>query len=168
MHLSRHSGILLHLTSLPGPHGSGDLGPSAYHFVDWLVAGRQSLWQVLPLGGIGPGNSPYMSPSASAGNELLIDLAQLVDHGWLDADALVPDPGFRDERVGFPQVIAFRTPDYASVAAAAMTPEAGPDITVLAASPAAARAGTVPPLPFITSTSRAWPACASRSCKWRR
>lgn len=43
MHLSRHSGILLHLTSLPGPHGSGDLGPSAYHFVDWLVVGRQSL-----------------------------------------------------------------------------------------------------------------------------
>jgi 4-alpha-glucanotransferase len=108
MHLSRHSGILLHLTSLPGPHGSGDLGPSAYHFVDWLVAGRQSLWQVLPLGGIGPGNSPYMSPSASAGNELLIDLAQLVDHGWLDADALVPDPGFRDERVDFPRAIAFR------------------------------------------------------------
>lgn len=108
MNRSRHSGILLHFTSLPGPHGSGDLGPSAYHFVDWLVAGGQSLWQVLPVGGIGPGNSPYMSPSAFAGNELLIDLAQLVEQGWLEADALVPDPGFGDERVEFAQVIAFR------------------------------------------------------------
>ena len=77
----RRSGILLHVTSLPGPHGSGDLGPAAFHFVDWLAAGGQTLWQILPLGGIGPGNSPYMSPSAFAGNELLIDLAQLRDDG---------------------------------------------------------------------------------------
>lgn len=81
MPFHRHSGVLLHPTSLPGPHGSGDLGPAAYHFVDWLVVGGQTLWQVLPLGGIGPGNSPYMSPSAFAGNELLIDLAQLRDAG---------------------------------------------------------------------------------------
>jgi 4-alpha-glucanotransferase len=73
--LPRHHGILLHPTSLPGPHGSGDLGPAAYHFVDWLVGAGQSLWQVLPLGSVGPGNSPYISPSAFAGNELLIDLA---------------------------------------------------------------------------------------------
>ena len=76
---NRYCGILLHPTSLPGPYGSGDLGPSAYHFVDWLLAGKQSLWQILPLGSIGPGNSPYMSPSAFAGNELLIDLIQLRD-----------------------------------------------------------------------------------------
>ena len=71
MPFPRHSGILLHPTSLPGPHGSGDLGPAAFHFVDWLSCAEQTLWQVLPLGGIGPGNSPYMSPSAFAGNELL-------------------------------------------------------------------------------------------------
>ena len=83
MPFHRHSGILLHPTSLPGPHGSGDLGASARHFIDWLATGRQTLWQVLPLGGIGPGNSPYMSPSAFAGNELLID-----SHGTPVAEAV--------------------------------------------------------------------------------
>ena len=55
MRFPRASGVLLHPTSLPGPHGSGDLGPEAYHFVDWLVASGQKLWQVLPLAGIGQG-----------------------------------------------------------------------------------------------------------------
>ena len=96
---NRHSGILLHPTSLPGPHGSGDLGVAAFHFVDWLVAGQQTLWQVLPLGGIGPGNSPYMSPSAFAGNELLIDLVQLRDAGWLTTADIEAGPVFRDDRV---------------------------------------------------------------------
>jgi len=82
MQFPRASGVLLHITALPGPNGSGDLGPSAYHFVDWLVAGGQSLWQMLPLGGIGLGNSPYMSSSAFAGNPLLIDLADLQQQGW--------------------------------------------------------------------------------------
>ena len=108
MSLVRHSGILLHPTSLPGPHGAGDLGPAAYHFVDWLVAGRQSLWQMLPLGDIGPGHSPYMSPSAFAGNVLLIDLAQLQQKGWLDTDDLLPDPGFSAFVVDYPRVIAYR------------------------------------------------------------
>lgn len=62
----RTSGILLHPTSLPGPNGCGDLGPGAYHFVDWLASAGQSLWQVLPLMPIGPANSPYMSVSAFA------------------------------------------------------------------------------------------------------
>ena len=83
MRFPRASGVLLHPTSLPGPHGSGDLGREATHFVDWLVAGGQRLWQILPLAGLGPGNSPYMSPSAFAGNELFIDLVQLRDAGWL-------------------------------------------------------------------------------------
>ena len=108
MPFHRHSGILLHPTSLPGPHGSGDLGPSAYHFIDWLMAGNQTLWQVLPLGGIGPGNSPYMSPSAFAGNELLIDLAQLRDAGWLTDTSLIPDPAAKDSQVNFPAVQCFR------------------------------------------------------------
>ena len=108
MPFQRHSGILLHPTSLPGPHGSGDLGPASYHFVDWLVAGGQTLWQILPLGGIGPGNSPYMSPSAFAGNELLIDLAQLRDAGWLTEANIAPDPIFMDSRVIYPAVQLFR------------------------------------------------------------
>lgn len=108
MPFHRHSGILLHPTSLPGAHGSGDLGPGAYHFVDWLVAAGQTLWQVLPLGGIGPGNSPYMSPSAFAGNELLIDLTQLRDAGWLSDAEIVPDPEFSDTRVVFSVAQPFR------------------------------------------------------------
>ena len=104
----RRSGVLLHPTSLPGPHGSGDLGAAAYHFVDWLQAARQSLWQVLPLNGIGPGNSPYMSPSAFAGNELLIDLMQLREAGWLTDDEIVPDPALLHARVDYPEVQGFR------------------------------------------------------------
>jgi len=99
MRFPRASGVLLHPTSLPGPHGSGDFGPEAYHFVDWLVTAGQKLWQILPLAGIGPGNSPYMSNSAFAGNALLVNLAELQAQGWLDAaDLDVPasapgDPG---------------------------------------------------------------------------
>jgi 4-alpha-glucanotransferase len=96
MHIQRSSGILLHLTSLPGPQvhgrvadfGSGDFGSSAYHFVDWLVAAGQTLWQVLPLNPTGPGNSPYMSPSAFALDPYLIDLRDLVERGWLNAELL--------------------------------------------------------------------------------
>ena len=106
--LPRQSGILLHPTSLPGPHGSGDIGPAAYHFVDWLVAAGQSLWQVLPLGGAGPGNSPYVSPSAFAGNELLIDLGQLRDAGWLTNADLAKVPAFPEGRVDFATVRPFR------------------------------------------------------------
>jgi 4-alpha-glucanotransferase len=108
MTFNRHSGILLHPTSLPGLHGAGDLGAAAYHFVDWLLAGKQTLWQILPLGGIGPGNSPYMSPSAFAGNELLIDLCQLRDAGWLKGLDLDPDPAFRDDRIDYPATKRFR------------------------------------------------------------
>ena len=108
MPAKRRSGILLHPTSLPGAHGSGDLGPTAFHFVDWLAAAGQTLWQVLPLGGIGPGNSPYMSPSALAGNELLIDLTQLVQAGWLKADEITPEAGFSAERVNYPAIKGYR------------------------------------------------------------
>lgn len=108
MRFPRASGVLLHPTSLPGPHGSGDLGPSAYHYVDWLVAAGQKLWQILPLGGIGPGNSPYMSSSAFAGNVLLIDLAELEQRGWLDTADLEPGAGLADERVDFRAVVPYR------------------------------------------------------------
>ncbi len=105
---SRRSGILLHPTSLPGPFGSGDLGESAYHFVDWLHTAGQRLWQVLPLGGIGPGNSPYMSSSAFAGNVLLVDLYDLQRHGWLTDADLVPDAAFSDHTLNFATVVPWR------------------------------------------------------------
>ncbi len=108
MSLPRRSGILLPLTALPGPFGAGDLGPSARHFVDWLVVGGQTLWQMLPLGGLGPGNSPYMSPSAFAGNELLIDLGQLHSVGWLTDADIEPDPEFCGQQIHYAAVRRFR------------------------------------------------------------
>ena len=108
MNLGRASGILLHPTSLPGPHGSGDLGLAARHFVDWLVTAGQTLWQVLPLGGIGAGNSPYMSSSAFAGNPLLIDLLDLQRCGWLDDGDLQVASHFDDRRVAFANVVPWR------------------------------------------------------------
>ncbi len=104
----RTSGILLHPTSLPGPNGSGDLGASAYHFVDWLITAGQSLWQVLPLMPIGPANSPYMSVSAFAGNPLLIDLDDLVRRGWLAPIQDEERVGFEAERVNYERVVPFR------------------------------------------------------------
>jgi 4-alpha-glucanotransferase len=84
MPFPRTAGILLHPTSLPSRGGIGDFGPAAYEFVDSLAAARQGLWQVLPLGPLGDGNSPYSSTSAFAGNPLLISLERLADHGWID------------------------------------------------------------------------------------
>ena len=84
MPFPRAAGILLHPTSLPSRGGIGDLGPAAYSFVDSLASARQGLWQVLPLGPLGYGNSPYSSISAFAGNPLLISLQRLADHGWID------------------------------------------------------------------------------------
>ena len=117
MRLPRTSGILLHPTSLPGPHGSGDLGVEARHFVDWLVAAGQQLWQVLPLTGIGPGNSPYMGNSAFAGNPLLIELDELRREGWLDAADLQPSAALRAARVDFAAVPPFRLKRLARAAA---------------------------------------------------
>ena len=97
----RSSGILLHPTSLPGPNGCGDLGPSAYHFIDWLVKAGQSLWQVLPLNPVGPGNSPYQSVSTFAGSPLLVNLESLVDQGWL---TWAPDTDYEHNRCDYDQV----------------------------------------------------------------
>jgi len=84
MSFSRAAGILLHITSLPSRGGIGDFGPAAYRFADFLASARQGLWQVLPLGPLGYGNSPYSSTSAFAGNPLLISLERLADFGWID------------------------------------------------------------------------------------
>ena len=79
----RASGVLLHVTSLPGPYGIGDLGPAAYAWVDRLAEAGQSWWQALPLGPTGYGNSPYQSLSSFAGNWLLISPEELTDEGLL-------------------------------------------------------------------------------------
>ncbi len=108
MHFKRSSGVLLHPTSLPGRYGSGDFGAAAFHFVDWLVSAGQVMWQILPLGGIGPGNSPYMSTSAFAGNILLIDLDELAEQGWLKSAELEPHPGFSTQRVDYALMYPYR------------------------------------------------------------
>lgn len=101
----RSAGVLLHITSLPGPHGVGDLGPDAYRFVDWMVAAGQRIWQVLPTTPIGPGDSPYQSVSAFAGSPLMVALEPLVERGWL---AATPLPAFEDHRVNYAQVVPWR------------------------------------------------------------
>ena len=88
MSFARAAGILLHPTSLPSRGGIGDFGPAAYRFVDFLASSRQGIWQVLPLGPLGYGNSPYSSTSAFAGNPLLISLERLAEHGWIDRSNL--------------------------------------------------------------------------------
>lgn len=86
----RDSGVLLHPTSLPGKYGSGDLGQSAYKFIDWLNLAGQNYWQVLPLVSVGINNSPYTSTSAFAGNIFLIDLDYLLQKNYLTANDLNP------------------------------------------------------------------------------
>ena len=103
----RACGVMLHVTSLPGPQGVGDFGPDAYRFVDWLQHAGQRLWQWLPTTPVGPGDSPYQSPSAFAGSPLMVALEPLVERGWLDA-ITPPDEPFAALRVEFPRVIPWR------------------------------------------------------------
>jgi len=93
MPFERSSGLLLHIASLPSFGGIGDLGPAAYTFADFLAAAKQRLWQVLPLGPTGYGNSPYAALSAFAGNPLLISLEFLAERGWLTPDHFSALPG---------------------------------------------------------------------------
>jgi len=110
MGFQRSSGILAHPTSFPGPHGIGDLGDGAYRFVDWLAAAAQHVWQIMPLVPTGLGNSPYSSPSAFAGNPLLISLNRLVDDGLLDDDHLITEFGFADDHAEFEDARLFKMP----------------------------------------------------------
>ena len=82
-HIPRSSGILLHVTSLPGPHGIGDLGPVARQWVDTLARAKQTWWQILPLGPAGAGDSPYQCYSAFAGNPMLVSPELLYKDGLL-------------------------------------------------------------------------------------
>ena len=106
----RSSGILLHPTSLPTRFGIGDLGPSAYDFADFLSRAGQSLWQVLPLGPTGYGDSPYQCFSAFAGNPLLISPELLVAEGWLCADDLEDFRGLPLDQVDYQEVTRRKLP----------------------------------------------------------
>ena len=122
MAFRRSSGVLLHPTSLPGGFGIGDIGPAAFEFIDLLASAGQRLWQVLPLGPTGYGDSPYQCFSAFAGNTLLISPELLVEDGLLSAGHLkvapTTDVGAADvgatfrwpdsDNVDFPAVIAHR------------------------------------------------------------
>jgi len=104
----RCSGILLHITSLPGRFGIGDLGDRAFEFADFLAAAGQKLWQVLPLHPTGYGDSPYQCFSAFAGNPLLLNLERLHDAGLLEASELARAPAFPESSVGYGPVIEFK------------------------------------------------------------
>ena len=119
----RSSGVLLHITSLPGPHGIGDFGPAAYHFVDWLQSAGQRLWQLLPMTPVGPGNSPYQSASAFAGSPLMVALEPLVERGWL---APVEPPAFDAMQVDFERVAPWRMQQLRAAAAVSRPAPARP------------------------------------------
>jgi 4-alpha-glucanotransferase len=104
----RRAGVLLHPTSLPGRHGIGDAGAEAVRFLDWAVAAGFTVWQVLPLGPTGQGNSPYSALSLFAGNPLLISPEGLVEASLLPAAALDVVPGFPEERVDFEEARAWK------------------------------------------------------------
>jgi 4-alpha-glucanotransferase len=108
MSSARSSGVLLHPTSLPGRFGIGDLGASAFEFIDLLAAARQRLWQVLPLGPTGYGNSPYQCFSAFAGNPLLVGLDALIEEEWLTAAEARGQAAHADGDIDFPALIADR------------------------------------------------------------
>ncbi|MBN1224731.1 MAG: 4-alpha-glucanotransferase, partial [Candidatus Aminicenantes bacterium] len=103
----RASGILLHISSLPGPFGIGDFGPEAYRFIDFLYQTKQIYWQILPLNPVDPafGNSPYTSTSAFAGNPIFISPELLVRDGYMDKSELRSLPEFTKANVDYKGVI---------------------------------------------------------------
>lgn len=107
MATKRESGILLHPTALPSMYGVGDLGSTAYKFVDFLHNSGQSMWQMLPLGPTGYGNSPYQTHSAFAGSHILISLELLVEDGLITLYEL-PDPHLDEDKVEYDAVIAYK------------------------------------------------------------
>jgi 4-alpha-glucanotransferase len=108
MNYKRSSGVLLHPSSLPGQDGIGDLGPEIYHWIDFLSEANCHLWQVLPLGPTGYGDSPYQCFSAFAGNPYLISPTILLDQDLLKRSDLVDRPAFSQEKVDFGPVIEWK------------------------------------------------------------
>jgi len=105
---SRMSGVLLHPTCLPGPFGIGDLGTGASQFLRFLQASSQQVWQMLPLGPTGYGNSPYQTYSAFAGNPLLLSLEALWEDDLLSATDLADVPPFPPQRIDYDEVRVFK------------------------------------------------------------
>ena len=116
MKFPRSSGLLLHPTSLPGQYGIGELGRTAYEWVDFLVQAGQRIWQVLPLGPTGYGDSPYQSFSAFAGNPLLISIEKLLESGYLTAADVAGRPSFPEDHVDFGWVLHWKLPVLARAA----------------------------------------------------
>jgi 4-alpha-glucanotransferase len=110
MTFPRSSGILLHPTSLPGRYGIGELGAEAHRFAGFLRDAGQKIWQVLPLGPTGFGDSPYQCFSAFAGNPLLLSLDVLVERGYLKPSDLESRPLFPADHVDFDAVIEWKLP----------------------------------------------------------
>ena len=112
MRFDRSDGVFCHVTSLPGPHGIGDLGDGAAAFLSFLGDAEVDHWQICPLGPTmdSAGESPYQSPSAFAGNPLLVDLHGLVADGWLNEDDLEPVPEFPKDRVDYDAVREYKLP----------------------------------------------------------
>lgn len=108
MILPRESGILLHPSSLPGPDGIGDLGPECYRWIDFLHQSGCKLWQILPLGPTGYGDSPYQCFSAFAGNPYLISPVLLLEQNLLNRDDLLDRPDFPDDLIDFGPVIEWK------------------------------------------------------------
>lgn len=127
MDFQRQSGILLHPTSLPGRYGIGGLNHAAYTWVDFLAHTRQSLWQVLPLGPTGYGDSPYQSFSSFAGNPYLISLEEMVTDGLLPQSTLDDAPEFNDQWVDFGAIYTWKLP-LLSRAAAQFAEHGNPDL----------------------------------------
>lgn len=109
MKYERSAGILLHPTSLPGPFGIGDIGPQAHRWIEFLSEAGCGLWQILPLGPTGYGDSPYQSFSAFAGNPYLISPQTLLEEGLLHTDDIVDMPNFPSDKVDFGAVIPWKT-----------------------------------------------------------
>ena len=105
---NRKAGILLHITSLPNKYGIGDLGSNAYNFVDFLEEAGQKLWQILPIGPTGYGDSPYSCFSAFAGNHLFISPEQLLKEGLLNDDDLSDTPEFSNSKTEYNKVKDFK------------------------------------------------------------
>jgi len=106
----RASGLLLHPTCLPGPHGCGDLGREAHRFVEQIAAAGQRCWQMLPISPTPASGTPYDSPSVFAGSELLISLEGLYEEGWLRRNELEPPTGLPRDRVDYAATRRFRLP----------------------------------------------------------
>ncbi len=110
MKLERSSGLLCHITSLPGKFGIGTMGKEAYDFVDFMILSGQKIWQLLPLGHTGYGDSPYQCFSAFAGNPILISLEKLYEEGFLSKKDLEFSEAFDQHNVDYGRVIIYKTP----------------------------------------------------------